>query len=81
MGSNNLEKLVSDAEKAGYTVKRSASSVQIFKVHGGHGKIVRGLEVYEDGTAFDMTVNDLSVARGLRSYKAMRKVLELKEGK
>lgn len=71
-----LEKLLGDAKAAGYTVRvDGAGNIDIFK-STVTGRIVQGLVLYPDGTAFDATV-DLSVTKGIRSYKEMRMVLGL----
>jgi len=71
------QRLIEDARAAGFEVKQdSDGTVSIVKIHRGTGRPIRGLVIYPNGTAFDATV-DLSVARGFRSYKAMRSVLGL----
>ncbi len=61
------------APSAGYHVTLSGSAVEITK---RTPRTVTGIVLYENGTAFDVTV-DLSVAKGIRSYAEMRKLLGL----
>jgi len=79
-GSAAKDRLIRDAESAGYSVEKSSSTGRILLVkrHGGHGRVTRGLVLYPDGTAVDATL-DLTVAKGVRSYKAMRRILGLTE--
>lgn len=77
------EKLMADAEKAGFTVETGETSgvVKIYKKHKGWGgKPSAGIELYPDNRAFDLTV-PLDHQKVLRSFKVMRKVLGLSEGK
>jgi len=75
--SRRLQQLVDEAKSAGFTITKDPDgTIKIVKRHGGHGRPIRGLVIFPNGTAFDATV-DLSVARGIRSYKAMRSVLGL----
>jgi hypothetical protein len=71
--TKNKLALMDDARKAGYVVSSHSGHVDIVK-RDRRGRLISGIVVYENGTAFDATV-DLSVARGIRSYAAMRKVL------
>jgi hypothetical protein len=72
--TSNMQKLTTDATKAGWTVRQSGSATTITKPT--LGKKLKGIEITETGTAYDITV-DLSVARGVRSYKEMRIILGL----
>jgi hypothetical protein len=67
--------LINDAKKAGYTVTRSGDDIAIIK-RVGRWKKPRGIYIYGDGTAFDVSVH-LGVAKGIRSYRDMRAVLEI----
>ncbi len=62
---------------AGYHVVPSGKSVEITK---RTPRTITGIVLYENGTAFDASV-DLSVARGIRSYAEMRKLLGLPKEK
>jgi hypothetical protein len=69
------QQLIDDAKAAGFTVVTSESGVvRIRKTHKGNGRVLRGLDLYPDGTAIDATL-DLSVAKGVRSYADMRAIL------
>jgi hypothetical protein len=76
--TTNRAKLINDAKAAGYSVEmcRDGSTIRIVKKIGRWQKPV-GIVLYDDGTAFDVSL-DLCVARGLRSFKSMRSILELK---
>lgn len=67
----NLTNLLNDAIAAGYTIERDGSEFLIVK---RTKRTASGLRLCEDGTAFDLSLR-LDVAKGLRSYKSMRKVL------
>jgi hypothetical protein len=67
--------LIADAKAAGYDVIADGTTLRIVRMdRRSKGRPLRGIVLYETGTAFDATV-DLSVARGMRSYADMRKVL------
>lgn len=68
--TQQLQALISDAKAAGYTVARRGSVLRIVK---RQGKTTRGLCVYENGTATDLT----NAKRGMRSYRDMRSCLGL----
>lgn len=68
--TKQLQKLVDDAKAAGYTVGRRGSVLRIVK---RQGKKTRGICVYENGTAVDLT----NAKRGMRSYRDMRSCLGL----
>jgi len=71
-----LQKLVADAKAAGYTVERRNDHLDIVKRHKGHGKVYRGLRIWEDGMGMNIMVR-LDVARMMRSYRDMRACLGL----
>ena len=78
--TRRMAALMKDAEAAGYKLEISGGTMHILKRHKGHGGILRGLTVYDDGSAFDIKVAP-SVARSMRSYSDMREILGLpKEG-
>lgn len=72
-----LQKLLNDAQAKGFTVNNRATCVEIFRKHARTGKVHAGITVYEDGTAIDMTIGDLTVARSIRKDADMRNVLGL----
>jgi hypothetical protein len=65
------QRLLDDAQKAGYSIEIQAHEIRITKQVRNKKK---GLVIYVDGTAFDITV-DIRVAKGIRSYRDMRAVL------
>ncbi len=67
--------LCHQARENGYSIVEKNEAIEISKTHGRWRKIA-GILIYPDGPAFDLTV-DLSVARGMRSYDDMRRVLNL----
>lgn len=73
--TKNLQALLTDAEKSGYTVVTEAHNIDIIK-KVGRWKKTRGLRVFEGGWAQDLSV-ELHVAKMIRSYADMRKVLEI----
>lgn len=73
MTANRLS-LIEDATAAGYTVQTDADgTVKIIK-RVGRWKKAEGVVIHADGVAFDVTV-DCGVAKGIQSYKTMRKIL------
>jgi hypothetical protein len=76
--SAKLRSLLSDAEKAGYTVKKNAGGWVIHRPTkvNQHASEQNGLQLFEDGTAVRLGV-DLGAAAGLRSHNDMRQVLGL----
>lgn len=67
-----------EARDAGYRIQHEDDgTVRITKDYGPWKKQY-GIRIHPDGTAFDITV-DLSVAKGLRSYRDMRRVLCISE--
>jgi len=73
--TRNRRNLLKDARAAGFTVAHEGGNTTILR-HSKTGRILRGLVIYADGTAYDATVR-LDVARGLRSYADMRAVLRI----
>ena len=73
--ATNMDLLFSDAVAAGYIVERYRGTDLLIIKRVGRWKKPVGLIVYEDGTAFDLSVDDLSVAKCLRSCTKMRFVL------
>lgn len=71
--------LVQDAARAGYTITYQRGRTLIVRKHKRTGRILRGLVLYANGTALDVTLR-LDVTKGLRSYAAMRRVLGLTGG-
>jgi hypothetical protein len=71
--TNKLHNLLEDAKAKGFTVETEGTKIRISKRVGRWSEI-RGIELFDDGTAFDLSV-DLSVTRGMRSYEDMRSVL------
>lgn len=65
-----LQALIADAKAAGYTVGRRGSVLRIVK---RQGKTTRGIGIYENGTAVDLT----NTQRSMRSYRDMRSCLGL----
>jgi hypothetical protein len=80
----NRLRLYFDAMAAGYTVSQEAGGGATITRRAKptrnypKGRVLAGIRIYEDGTAFRMDV-DLTVAAGMRSYATMRKVLRLGE--
>lgn len=77
--TKNQTALIEDAKAAGYTVDEDETTVRIYKLDGRskrQKKVLRGIVLYESGTAFDLTV-DLAYARGMRAFKDMRSVLRI----
>ena len=73
--TRNRRNLLTDAQAAGYTVTHEGERTAILR-KSKTGRILAGLIVYADGTAYDATVR-LDVAKGLRSYADMRAVLNI----
>ena len=73
--TRNRRNLLTDAEAAGFTVTHESSRTTILR-HSKTGRLLRGLVIFDDGTAVDATVR-LDVAKGLRSYADMRAVLNI----
>jgi hypothetical protein len=67
--------LITDAKAAGYTVETEGTATLITK-RMGRWHTLAGLCIHADGTAFDISV-DLTVAKGIRSYKHMRQLLSI----
>ncbi len=75
--SPRLQALIEDARKAGYEIKTEPNgTVAIFRKHKGTGTILQGLLIHPNGTAIDSSVRP-DIAKGLRSFGDMRKVLGL----
>lgn len=72
----NMKALTEDATKAGYTVELDGTDIRIVK-RVGRRKKLEGIVISETGTALLIDVR-LDVAKGMRSYKDMRRVLGLK---
>jgi hypothetical protein len=70
----NMTSLINDATRAGFSVETKGGETYIIK-RVGRWKKATGLVIYGDGTAFDVTVENLGAAKGLRSYKDMRTIL------
>jgi hypothetical protein len=71
-----MTSLIADAKRAGYRVTTKGTTTVILKLVGRWNR-PHGLLIYDDGTAIDVSVEHLDVAKGLRSYKDMRAVLHL----
>ena len=67
--------VIADAERAGYTIERHETCVDIVK-RTKHAKprVSIALRIYGDGSAFDATM-DLSAAKAIRSVADMRAFL------
>ena len=67
--------VIADAERAGYTIVRHETCVDIVK-RTKHAKprVSTALRIYENGTAFDATM-DLSAAKAIRNVADMRAFL------
>jgi ribosomal protein L28 len=76
--TKNLADLCSAASAVGYTVSTSDSGILIYKTVRVNKTATKkvGLWVAPNGTALDLSV-DLSVVKGIRSYKEMRKILKI----
>ena len=71
------EQFLVDCVDAGLEVAQAGGIV--FVIHTRHArthKVLRGVVLHENGTGFDATVR-CDVAKGLRSYDDMRKILGL----
>jgi hypothetical protein len=66
--TTNMASLIEDAKRAGYTVADKGAAGIWITTRGV------GLIIYPDGTAFDASVR-LDVAKGIRAYKDMRRIL------
>lgn len=77
--SRAKQQLVAEALAAGFRSEHHEARVDLVR-WSRHSKprLMRGLRLYENGTGFDLTV-DLSLAKTIRSAKAMRRVLDLTE--
>lgn len=73
--TRNRRNLLTDATAAGFTVAHESGRTTILR-HSKTGRLLRGLVIFDDGTAVDATVR-LDCARGLRSYADMRAVLRI----
>ncbi len=73
--TRNRRNLLTDAQAAGFTVTHEGERTTILR-RSKTGRLLQGLVIYADGTAYDATVR-LDVARGLRSYADMRAVLRI----
>ena len=72
--------IINDAIKIGFTVVHRVDSVEIYKGfedQWGNSVISKGLKIYSNGWAFDMTV-DHDIAKGVRSHADMRAILNLR---
>ena len=77
--SPQRQQLIADARAAGYEVRHDEAEGTtriVVRRHRGTGAILQGVAIYHDGTAIDLTV-DLGVARGMKSYKIIRRHLDL----
>ena len=70
--------LLADAREAGMQVTPTASGghLVIAQRHRRTNQVLRGLAIYHDGTAIDLTV-PLSATRAIRSTDAMRQLLQV----
>lgn len=75
--TTNRKSLIADAKAAGFKVDDQGSRLVIAR-WSKHvtPRVLRGVAIYNDGTAFDLTVV-LHVAKGMRSYVVIRKALGL----
>lgn len=75
MKAATLEKIIADAQAAGYVVVRHENCVDIKRMTK-HAKprVAVALRIWEDGTAIDGTL-DLAAAKAIRTVKAMREFL------
>lgn len=75
--SRAKRKLIEDALNSGqYKMTMKPESIQLFHEHKRTGRIERGLEIFNNGTAFDITAN-LSEAKIIRTAKDIRGILKL----
>jgi hypothetical protein len=74
--SEKKKDLICTAVAAGYNIEKDGYGIRIVKRDQRTGKVKIGLELHEDGTAFDMMVS-LEVAKGIRSYDTMKTILGL----
>jgi len=74
--TKNKKDLIESARNAGFEIRYDDEGAVYIRKRYANGKISRGLVIYADGTAIDLTL-DLSVAKGIRSYKTMRGLLKL----
>lgn len=71
------EALLRDARAAGMEVVEKGSTADIIaKRNARTGRVLKGLRLFDNGTAVDMTV-DLSVAKAIRGDRTIRKMLGL----
>lgn len=70
------QRLIADAQDAGYEVERDGAQVEVVRRHKRTGSILQGIVLYQDGTAIRCDV-DISIATGMRSNAEMRDVLSL----
>lgn len=72
---SDIEVLIRDARSAGYTVKEGATT-EIYRTdrRSTHGKIQRGLQIFDNGTACRMDT-DLDVCSSVRDVATMRSIL------
>lgn len=76
--SKPKQKFVEKMERDGkfkITVNQHSKVIQIYKAHKGHGKVLKGIEIYPDGGAIRMDT-DLSVASVMRSVKDWEEVMK-----
>ena len=71
--TKSQSQLVEEARAAGYTVEESTTSIDIFRANKS-GRIVRGIRLCEDRTAFRLDV-ELGSANTIRTQKSMRSIL------
>lgn len=76
--TSQMTSLIFDAHQAGYDVFADGTTTLIVR-RIGRREMPKGLRIYDDGTAIDLSVGDLGVAKGIRSYKDMRAVLGLNQ--